>query len=133
MKYNYPEIGEAIAIHDALIEEFGGAMGLRDEAALAAALMRPQLGYYNSLIEEAAALMESLANNHPFVDGNKRTALAVTDTFLRLNGHYIDCDSREAYDFFMGLFEKNSFRFAQLLPWLEENVKPIPRVSTRIV
>ena len=133
MKYNYPEIGEAIAIHDALIEEFGGAMGLRDEAALAAALMRPQLGYYNSLIEEAAALLESLANNHPFVDGNKRTALAVTDAFLRLNGHYIDCDSRETYDFFMGLFEKNSFRFAQLLPWLEENVKPIPRVSTRIV
>ena len=123
MRYNYPEIGEAIAIHDALIEEFGGAMGLRDEAALAAALMRPQLGYYNSLIEEAAALLESLANNHPFVDGNKRTALAVTDTFLHLNGYFIDCDSREAYDFFMGLFEKNSFRFAQLCPWLEEKVK----------
>ena len=133
MKYNYLEIGEAIAIHDALIHEFGGSMGMRDEGVLASALMRPQLGYYDSLIEEAAALMESLANNHPFVDGNKRVAFFVTDAFLRLNGHYIDCDGREAYEFFMGLFEMNSFRFAQLCPWLEENVKPIPRVSTRIV
>ena len=69
---------------------------MRDEGALASAIMRPQLGYYDSLIEEAAALLESLANNHPFVDGNKRTAVAVTDTFLRLNGHYIDCDNEEA-------------------------------------
>ena len=95
MSYDYPEIGEAIAIHDALIQEFGGSMGMRDEGALASALMRPQLEYYESLIEEAVALMESLANNYPFVDGNERTALAVTDTFLRLNGHFIDCDSVE--------------------------------------
>lgn len=125
MNYVYPEIGEAIAIHDALIREFGGTMGIRDEGALAASLMRPQLGYYESLIEEAAALMESLANNHPFVDGNKRTAFAVTDAFLRLNGYFIDCDSVEAYEFFMRLFEKNSFRFAQLCPWLEEKVRPL--------
>ena len=82
----YPEIGEAIAIHDALIGEFGGTPGIRDEGALASAIMRPQLGYYDSLVEEAAALMESLANNHPFVDGNKRAAFFVTDAFLRLNG-----------------------------------------------
>ncbi len=129
MNFNYPDTGEAIAIHDALIHEFGGSLGIRDEGALASAIMRPQLGYYDSLIEEAAALMESLANNHPFVDGNKRTALAVTDAFLRLNGHFIDCDSVEAYEFFIGLFEKNSFRFAQLCPWLMTSVIPIPAVS----
>ncbi len=126
MSFNYPDIGEAIAIHDALIHEFGGSLGIRDEGALASAIMRPQLGYYDSLIEEAAALMESLANNHPFVDGNKRTALAVTDAFLRLNGYFIDCDSVEAYEFFMRLFEENSFRFAQLCPWLEEKVRRLP-------
>jgi len=109
MSYDYPEIGEAIAIH----------------GALAAALMRPQLGYYDSLIEEAAALVESLANNHPFVDGNKRTAFAVTDIFLHLNGYYIECDSREAYDLFMRLFESGAFRYAQLCPWLEENVSQL--------
>lgn len=126
MSFDYPDIGEAVAIHDVLIEEFGGTKGMRDEGALASAIMRPQLGYYDSLIEEAAALLESLANNHPFVDGNKRTAVAVTDTFLRLNGHYIDCDNEEAYRYFMELFGRNSFRFAQLLPWLEGNVRPFP-------
>ena len=72
--------------------------------------------------------MESLAMNHPFVDGNKRTALDATDTFLGLNGYFIDCDSRQAYDHFMGLFETHSFRFAELSAWLEEHVKPLPGV-----
>ena len=110
-------------MHDALIDAFGGASGIRDEGALASALMRPQLGYYDSLIQEAAALMESLANNHPFVDGNKRVAFFVTDTFLRMNGHFIDCDNDEAYAFFIRLFETSSFRFAELERWLEEKVK----------
>ena len=52
-------------MHVFLIDEFGGSAGIRDEGALAAAVMRPQLGYYGSLTEEAAALMESLAVNHP--------------------------------------------------------------------
>ena len=93
---------------------------------LDSAILRPQMGYYDGIIEEAAALMESLAMNHPFVDGNKRTAFAATEIFLRMNGHFIDCDDREAYEFFMQLFETNSFRFAQLRSWLEENVKPLP-------
>ena len=59
----------------------GGAPGVRDDGALASAIMRPQLGYYDTLIEEAAALMESLANNHPFVDGNKRVAFGTTGVF----------------------------------------------------
>jgi death-on-curing protein len=84
------------------------------------------MGYYDGLIEEAAAMMESLAMNHPFVDGNKRVAFFATAAFLRLNGHLIDCDSLEAYEFFMQLFETNSFRFAELCPWLEERIKPIP-------
>ena len=100
-------------------------MGLRDAGALESALMRPQIGYYDGIIEEAAALMESLAINRPFVDGNKRIAFAVADTFLRMNGHYIDCDDREAYDYFMGLFATNTFRFAELGFWLAENVKPL--------
>ena len=71
-------------------------------------------------------MLESLAMNHPFVDGNKRTALAATDTFLRKNGSFIDCDSEETYDHFMHLFETNSFRFAELREWLEEHVEPLP-------
>ena len=113
-------------MHDVLIQETGGSTGLRDMGALASAIMRPQIGYYDGLIEEAAALLESLAMNHPFVDGNKRTALGATDAFLRINGRFIDCDSREAYDHFMRLFETSSFRFAELREWLEEHAKPLP-------
>ena len=126
MTHVFPSIEEIIAIHDLLIEEIGGAHGLRDEGSLASAILRPQMGYYNGLLEEAAALMESLSQNHPFVDGNKRVAFVGTDSFLRMNGFYIDCGRDTAYAFFMGLYESNSFRFANLVPWLEEHVKPLP-------
>ena len=126
MNHDFPTTEEVVAIHDAAISEFGGSMGIRDMGALASAIMRPQIGYYDSLIEEAAALLESLAMNHPFVDGNKRTAFYATDTFLRKNGSFIDCDNDEAHRFFMRLFETHSFRFAELRSWLEEHVKPLP-------
>ena len=125
MTHDFPTIEEVIAMHNALISAFGGSLGLRDEGALASALMRPQLGYYDGLIQEAAALMESLANNHAFVDGNKRVAFFVTDTFLRMNGHFINCDNDEAYAFFMRMFEASSFRFTELNSWLEEKVEPL--------
>ena len=98
---------------------------MRDVGALEAALLRPQMGYYDGLVEEAAALMESLAMNHPFVDGNKRVAFFVTDAFLRWNGHFIDCDNDEAHGHFMGLFETNSFRLAELKTWLEAHARPL--------
>ncbi|MDE2811209.1 MAG: type II toxin-antitoxin system death-on-curing family toxin [Gemmatimonadota bacterium] len=125
MTHDFPTIEEVIAMHNALISAFGGSLGLRDEGALASALMRPQLGYYDGLIQEAAALMESLANNHAFVDGNKRVAFFATDTFLRMNGHFINCDNDEAYAFFMQMFEASSFRFTELNSWLEEKVEPL--------
>ena len=127
---NFLTLQEVVEIHDILLDRIGGATGIRDLGALESAIMRPQMGYYDGLLDEAAALMESLAMNHPFMDGNKRTALGATDAFLRLNGYLIDCDSREAYDFFMQLFETNSFRFAQLREWLEEHsayhIRPLP-------
>lgn len=110
-------------MHDLLLRAFGGAQGIRDLGALDAALMRPQLGYYDTLIDEAAALMESLGMNHPFVDGNKRVAFFVTDTFLRMNGRFIDCDNEEAYRFFMSLFETHAFRYDRLRDWLLAHVR----------
>ena len=113
-------------MHADLVAQFGGSPALRDMGALESAIMRPQMGYYDGLVDEAAALMESLAMNHPFVDGNKRVAFFVTAAFVRLNGHFIDCDSRESYDHFMTLFEAGSFRFAELRAWLEAHVRPLP-------
>ena len=126
MSRNFPTVEEVLAIHENLINETGGASGLRDLGALESALMRPQIGYYDDHIEEAAALLESLAINHPFVDGNKRIALATADIFLRMNGYYIDCDSPTAYDYFMRLFDAGTFRFAELAEWLAEHVEPLP-------
>ena len=125
MIHKFPTIEDVIATHDLLIEEIGGGQGLRDEGALASAVMRPQIGYYDGIVEEAAALMESLSQNHPFIDGNKRVAFVVTDAFLRMNGFYIDCGRDEAYAFFMEMYASNSFRFANLVPWLTEHVKPL--------
>ena len=125
MTRNFPTVLEAVDIHDDLIRQFGGESGLRDAGGLESAIMRPQIGYYDGIIEEAAALLESLAMNHPFVDGNKRVAFFVTDAFLRMNGHFIDCDNREAYDYFMELFDTNSFRFAELSNWLADKTKPL--------
>lgn len=117
---------EIIEIHRLLIAEFGGAKEIRDLGALDAALLRPQLGYYETLIEQAAALMESLANNHPFVDGNKRVAFFITDTFLRMNDFYINCDSQEAYRHFMTLFAESNFNFAELHNWLKIHITKLP-------
>lgn len=129
MNYSYLTIEEVIAIHSDLIEQFGGPTGLRDTAALESAVARPQMGYYDGIVEQASALMESLAMNHPFVDGNKRVAFFATATFLRLNGWFIDCNSREAHAFFMHLFDTGTFRFAQLKEWLEEHVKRLPETG----
>ena len=126
MTRSFPTLEEVVAIHDLLLDETGGPPGLRDAGALESALMRPQLGYYDGVVEEAAAMLESLAMNHPFVDGNKRTALGATDVFLRMNGSFIDWDGRRAHDHFMRLFEANTFRFAELCAWLGAHVRPLP-------
>ena len=121
----YLTVNEVIVIHEYLISEFGGSRGLRDLGSLESALARPSTGHYDNIYEESAALMESLAINHPFIDGNKRIAFFVTDVFLRLNGYFIDCDSKSAHNYFMELFESNNFRFKNLLPWLRKHIKPL--------
>ena len=126
MTRGFPTIREVLDIHDDQIRQFGGEPGLLNAGALESAIMRPQIGYYSGIIEEAAALLESLATNHPFVDGNKRAAFATTEVFLRMNGYYIDCDSVEVHNHFMNLFDTNSFRFAELVAWLGDHVKPLP-------
>ena len=123
MMHQFPALDEVLEMHEALIDTFGGAHGVRDMGALDSAILRPQMGYYNGLLEEAAALMESLSQNHAFIDGNKRVAFFTTDAFLKLNGHYVDCDNDAAYAFFIELYETGTFRFANLLSWLEEYVK----------
>jgi death on curing protein len=120
---DYLTIVEILAIHDDQIARYGGSAGVRDFGLLESALFRPQTGYYADLIEEAAALWESLAQNHPFIDGNKRTAFAATYTFLAINGWLIVADPTVAYRFIAGLYERQAFEFTALSNWLREHTQ----------
>ena len=119
---DYLTVAEVLAMHADQIERYGGAQGVRDQGLLEAALYRPQTGYYADLIEEAAELWESLAPNHPFIDGNKRTAFAAMYTFLSINGAHLTADAQEAYAFVAGLYGANQFSFDDLVPWLRTHV-----------
>jgi death-on-curing protein len=118
----YVTTADALFFHQLLIERYGGARGLRDAGALESALHRPQTGYYDTLIHEAAALLESMVQNHPFVDGNKRVAFAVTDVFLRINGYRIAADSPTVFATLMQFFADQTFDMEHLVPWLESVV-----------
>jgi death on curing protein len=115
---------EVLAIHQDQIERYGGSHGVRDPGQLEAALYRAQTGYYTEVLEEAAALWESLGQNHPFIDGNKRTAFAAMVTFLAINGIELTADPAATYVFITGLYQTNSFAFRQLLGWLRTNTAP---------
>jgi death-on-curing protein len=122
----YVSTADALFFHQQLIQRYGGASGVRDLGALESALHRPQTGYYDTLVDEAAALLESLVQNHPFVDGNKRVAFAVVDVFLRINGYTISAESKSIYDHIVGLLESRSFNMEHLVPWLHEIVHERP-------
>jgi death-on-curing protein len=117
----YPTVEEAIAVHAQLIARFGGSPGIRDRDALESALARPQSGYYNDIIQEAAALWESLSQNHPFVDGNKRVAVTVTAAFLKVNGYQLEFNDLQAFSFLVGLYETRRLRFEELETWLRQH------------
>jgi death-on-curing protein len=124
-RYVYLTVGEAIEMHRQLIDEFGGIHGIRDQGLLEAAIFRPQNGYYDDLIHETAALMEPLASNHAFLDGNKRISLAATDTFLRINGYYLELETIAAHKFITESISKREFRVRQIREWLTARVNPL--------
>ena len=122
---DYLTVADVRAIHEDLIERYGGSHGLRDAGQLEAALFRPQTGYFPDLVAEAAALWESLSQNHAFVDGNKRVAFASTYTFLAINGFTVTADADAAWRFLSGLYDHGEFRFQHLEAWLRANTRPI--------
>jgi death on curing protein len=112
-------------IHNRALEKFGGAYGVRDQGALESAAARPQMTFagkdlYDDIWTKAAVLGHSLCKNHPFIDGNKRTAYASMDIFLRLNGHRIDADDDRAEELVMSLIE-GMIDERGLAAWLEEH------------
>jgi death-on-curing protein len=119
---NFLSLDEALAIHEAVIDTFGGATGVRDFGLLESALYRPQSGYYEDLPSMVAALFESLINNHPFVDGNKRVAFFGTDVFLRMNGYCLEVEAQSAYKTLMCMFKTHTCDLEHLRAWIEESM-----------
>lgn len=119
----YLTVVEVLAIHALVVEGFGGTEGIRDLGALESAVFRPQTGYYADAIAEAAALLESLIQNHPFLDGNKRTAVAAADVHLRINGFELGGDSDMHHDFIVGSIGAGDFERKAVDAWLRENVE----------
>jgi len=115
---DYLSVADVLGMHTVLMQRYGGALGVRDPGALEAALFRPQTGYYDDIVAEAAALMESLAISHPFVDGNKRIAFAANDVFLRINGWRLQRAQVQIHAEMMQMFESGTFDIAHLEPWL---------------
>ena len=115
-------LDEVLAIHQRVIDTYGGADGVRDLGLLESALYRPQSGYYENLATMAAALFESLLMNHPFVDGDKRVAFFATDVFLRLNGWRLEVDANEAHALLTDLLQTGRCDLDHLSDWIRASV-----------
>ena len=115
---------DTLTLHDRLLAEHGGAVGVRDQSLLQSALMRPrQLHAYGDktdLVEMAAAYTAGIVRNHPFIDGNKRTALLATRAFLFLNGYALE-PGEEDEVLTMVAVADDSLSESGLAAWLRRN------------
>ena len=119
----FPTLQETLELHDQLILRFGGSEGVRDLGLLESALVRPQTGYYDTLSMQAAALLQSLCQNHCFVDGNKRVAFASTAIFLRMNGYRLSVKPDDGESFLVEQVIQNGTSIEAITAWLEDCMK----------
>lgn len=120
-------IREVEIVHNILIDKFGGSKGIRDLGLLESALARPFATFdgkdlYTNSIEKASAILESIIINHPFIDGNKRTAYTLMRLLLLENGLDISASQDEKYEFVISA-SKGEFRFEEIKNWIEYNLK----------
>lgn len=118
---------EAEVIHNILIEKFGGGKGIRDIGLLESALARPFATFgdedlYASSIEKASAILESIVINHPFIDGNKRTAYTLMRLILLESGLDIVASQESKYDMVVSA-STGKLRFDDIKNWIQANLK----------
>ncbi|NPV41126.1 MAG: type II toxin-antitoxin system death-on-curing family toxin [Anaerolineae bacterium] len=124
-RYLTPE--QVLFIHSRLVIETGGSHGLRDMGMLLSALGRPQATFdaadlYHDIFLKAAALMDSLVRNHPFMDANKRTALVSTILFLQLNGYRFNAANDEVVVFTLAC-ARSELSIQQIAAWLHDHAR----------
>lgn len=123
------DINDVKLIHQILIEKFGGSHGIRDRKMLESALARPfqtfdKKDLYQSPVEKAAALLESILINHPFIDGNKRIGYVLMRLLLINNDLDISANKEEKYKFVISV-SRGTLRWAGIIKWLNEKVVKI--------
>jgi death-on-curing protein len=121
----YLTLQESLDLHEQLILRFGGPAGVRDMGLLESALIRPQTGYYETLSMQAAALLQSLCQNHCFVDGNKRVAFAATAIFLRMNGYRLSVKADDVETFLVNQVIQKRMAIEDIATWLESRMKRV--------
>ena len=121
----YLTLDEVLALHAALIARHGGAQGVRDMGLVESALARARSGYYESLSEQAAALLQSFAMNHAFIDGNKRVAWASSMVFLRMNGYRVRVSADDAERFLVDELITGRAQIAPIAQWLERYMQVV--------
>lgn len=122
------DIQDAIRIHEVLIEKFGGIRGVRDYALLESALSRPfqtfdQKDLYSSPIFKAAALIESILINHPFIDGNKRVGYVLMKLLLMDYGVNLTASQDEKYDFVI-MIARGDYHYSEIVNWINSKLLP---------
>lgn len=128
MTTDFLELDDVIALHAESIRRFGGSSGLRDAAMLESALAMPRATMFEQLLhpslsEQAAAYLFHLVKNHPFVDGNKRTALAAALAFLGMNGHWVKSTSPDLAQLVLDVIEKGVTK-AEVAVFFRERLEP---------
>lgn len=125
MKVVYLTLDVVLAIHDSMIEEFGGSHGIRDLGLIQSAIARPQATFggedlYPGIFDKAAALFHSLIFNHAFIDGNKRTTLTSTARFLYINGYDLKATDKELISFPLDV-ENRHLNIQEIADWLKKH------------
>ncbi len=119
---------QVLFIHARLITETGGSHGVRDLSMLLSAVGRPQASFddqdlYPDLFCKAAALLDSLIRNHPFVDGNKRTGITAASLFLQLNGYRLAATNSELEKITLEVAQAQ-LNVAIIAAWFQDNTQP---------
>lgn len=120
---------QVIAIHDELVKLFGGSQGIRSKELLESAVFRMQASFdgndlYKNIFDKAAALLQSLCQNHPFIDGNKRSAFISAVTFLEINNYITKFDQTKAETFMIDVACKK-VAFEEISRFLKQNSKKV--------
>jgi death on curing protein len=123
----YLTVEQVLFIHARLISETGGVHGVRDLGLLLSAISRPEATFdgkelYPGLNQKAASLLQSLVGNHPFVDGNKRTAITSVGLFLLINGWRLNVENQEMVEFTLRCAQR-LVSLDQIAAWFETNLE----------